>query len=381
MKENNIKNIYTKGQPEKEHLIIGRDWFKGFFQRNPQIGRIKVMTTSIPRAPKLTPIIVNDFLGRLGKVVAEMNLESNPERIYNVDENHCHLTAGPHEDDELAESAIILACGNASGQSIPPMVVFKGERVKNAYAGGLPKQSVVTMSSGGGYMTCDLFLQWLDHFALYKPNGNVVVIFAGWKYLLDIRVVDWAEKCGVTLFALPSELQPLCKAVFPRFKRCWSCRLSEYFERFPGEEALSKERFGEVFAPVWEESMSAENLKSGFKAAGVYPCSRIIVPKQGFGLGVPCPVSTIDTKFEDKSKMLVTDSEVERPSSMKGLLKSSPPVLIRKTKKMNSINCRNSVRVALSSSSETDQEESGSLERYASHPPRKRTKKVVEESE
>ncbi|KAF2892651.1 hypothetical protein ILUMI_13521 [Ignelater luminosus] len=47
---------------------------------------------------------------------------------------------------EHAENVIIVACANALGQVIPPMILFEGQKLKPLYFDGLPAESAVHMT-------------------------------------------------------------------------------------------------------------------------------------------------------------------------------------------------------------------------------------------
>ncbi|KAI4466317.1 guanylyl cyclase [Holotrichia oblita] len=50
---------------------------------------------------------------------------------------------------EHAENVTIVGCANALGQVIPPMILFKGQRLKPVYYDGLPTGAIVHMTSKG----------------------------------------------------------------------------------------------------------------------------------------------------------------------------------------------------------------------------------------
>lgn len=58
-------------------------------------------------------------------VLDELKLKNSPERIYNLDENGCRVK------NEHAGNTTIIACINALSQAVPPMIIFKGVRLKD----------------------------------------------------------------------------------------------------------------------------------------------------------------------------------------------------------------------------------------------------------
>ncbi|KAI5725066.1 hypothetical protein M8J77_010539 [Diaphorina citri] len=104
---------------------------------------------------------------------------------------------------EYAENVTLVACVSAIGHAVPPMIIFKGRRMRSTYKDGMPPQSIVTMSPKGS-MTHDIFEQWLEHFARFKPTGKVLLIMDCAKYHLSLKIAEKAEQHDVVLFCLPS---------------------------------------------------------------------------------------------------------------------------------------------------------------------------------
>ena len=94
---------------------------------------------------------------------------------------------------EHGESEIIVSCGNALGHIIPPMALFKNFRMKQEWMDNLPTGSIAAMTSRGS-MTSEVFVDWLNHLASYKSQGNCLLIFDGPKCHLNYRILQRAEK-------------------------------------------------------------------------------------------------------------------------------------------------------------------------------------------
>ncbi|KAI4471518.1 zinc finger fyve/phd-type [Holotrichia oblita] len=72
---------------------------------------------------------------------------------------------------EYAENVTIVGCANALCQVIPPMILFKGQRLKPVYSDGLPTGAIAHMTPKGS-MTTEVFLKWLEHFASKKRDDT-----------------------------------------------------------------------------------------------------------------------------------------------------------------------------------------------------------------
>lgn len=104
------------------------------------------------RAQKLNHHIVDDRFKKLGNLLERTGLKNKASKIYNMDEKGCRLTLHHQQrvlaakgakrvhlvSQEHGENATIVACANALGHVIPPVILFKGKRMKPTYIDGLP---------------------------------------------------------------------------------------------------------------------------------------------------------------------------------------------------------------------------------------------------
>lgn len=285
-------------QQKRNKNIIGKDWYSSFLKRHPRISKRKAQSMNPARSAKLNRPVVTHYFEVLDTTLKKFHLKYSPSRIYNMDEKGCRLTLH-HQQSVLAlkgskrvhlvsqehgENVTIVACVNALGNCIPPMILFKGSRKKPTYSDNMPTGTEVLMSPKGS-MTTKLFCEWLDHFGKYKPAGKVLLIFDGAKCHLDISIASKAEEIDVELLCLPSntthELQPLDKAVFRSFEHYWDDQLLTYWDQHP-DRRLNKDRFSDVFTPVWEKSMTVANITSGFRATGIFPFNPNAIADEAF---------------------------------------------------------------------------------------------------
>jgi hypothetical protein len=234
---------------------------------------------------KLNKFIVNYHFEKLRNLLVEHDLMTKPERIYNIDEKGCRPTVHHRQTvlsrrgskrvhlvaPEHAENVTIVACANALGTSIPPMMIFKGQRLKPEWKKDMPPGTEVVMS-GKGSTTTALFIYWLDHFARYKVAGQVLLILDGASCHLDANIANAANKYGITLYCLPSntahELQPMATAIFKPFETFWDDEILLFIDRNKSSD-VRKSDFGTIFSRVWTRAMTASNIMSGFRATGI----------------------------------------------------------------------------------------------------------------
>ena len=95
--ENKIKGF------SKKKKKAGRDFLKGFLQRNPEIRIKKVHHLSMNRAMGANPEVVRKFFNQLEQVLSDLNIV-NPQQIWNCDKSRCQDV--PMEDEVIGETGV-----------------------------------------------------------------------------------------------------------------------------------------------------------------------------------------------------------------------------------------------------------------------------------
>lgn len=282
----------------KQTRRAGRDWLKMFLKRNENISKRKAQFMNPARAQKLNKPIVQQHFQEVKKLYDELDIPNHPERVYNVDEKGCRLTIHHQQTvlaekgnrrvhmiaQEHAENVTITACVNASGNAIPPMIIFKGKRLKEEFKDNLPPGALVKMAPKGS-MTTSLFIDFIEHLGKYKSPGKCLLIFDGASCHLDFDIVDAAEKNDIILYCLPSntthELQPLDKSVNKSFENYWDQEVMKFMYHNPTKK-LNKTRFNPIFTKVWAKSLTPENIINGFRATGLFPFDPNVIHEDAY---------------------------------------------------------------------------------------------------
>lgn len=171
--ENSIPNNFKGG-------MAGRIWFERFLKRNPRVVQRKAQRMNPARAQKLNKFIVNDHFKKLKGLLLDNNFQDSPAKIFNMDEKGCRLQL--HKDprvlakkgadrlhmvaNEHGENATIVACGNAVGNVIPPMILFSGVRKNPAWETNMPSGTTICIlcMTPKGSMNMETFVKFLEHF-------------------------------------------------------------------------------------------------------------------------------------------------------------------------------------------------------------------------
>jgi hypothetical protein len=166
----------------------------------------------------------------------------------------------------------VLACGNAIGQAIPPMVIFSGKRFNHELSVGEVPGTLYGMSDSG-WMDMELFYQWFsDHFLKHaSPCRPLLLLLDGHSSHFTLDLIKKAREQGVVIFCLPphttADSQPLDTAVFGPLKTHWNNACRQYMFEHPGR-VISKFQFSTLFSQAWPKGMSIDNIISG---TGVFP--------------------------------------------------------------------------------------------------------------
>ncbi|XP_062703680.1 uncharacterized protein LOC134286122 [Aedes albopictus] len=156
--------------------MAGRYWLQGFLRRNPTISFRKPEATSIARARGFNNPSVNNFYDLLQKTLDAKHYP--PNRIFNADETGVNTVppkklkivarkgkrqVGSITSAERGVQTTIVMCMSATGQHLPPYVIFPRVRMHDSLKKVAPNGTKFNCNPSG-YMTSEIFPDWFDHF-------------------------------------------------------------------------------------------------------------------------------------------------------------------------------------------------------------------------
>ena len=126
-----------RDHPFKEGYA-GRGWYEGFMARQATLTLRTPQALSYARAVCSNKETIDDFFAKLGTLFGRLNLIAKASQIFNADESGVSIVHRPskvvaqigrHNVPSLTSADkgkmhTILACVSASGQVIPPFVVY-----------------------------------------------------------------------------------------------------------------------------------------------------------------------------------------------------------------------------------------------------------------
>ena len=214
--------------------------------------------------------------------------EFSPSQIYNADETGVSCVHKPSKvcvekgqktvwavtSGEKGQTNTILACGSASGHSLPPMIIFPKERISLELMKGAPPGTLFT-GTKCGWINGSTFFKWLQFFvAQIPPQRPVLLLYDGHASHISSEIIDYAVLHDIMIVCLPAHsshlLQPLDVAVFKSFKVFFNSACRAFLHRYPGK-VITVYDISPLVGEAWPKALTPENLISGFRHSGIYP--------------------------------------------------------------------------------------------------------------
>jgi hypothetical protein len=266
------------------------DWWYGFQKRFPKLSIRVAENLSVGRAEAFNKERIDAFFNEAYKVLVDNDVLTFPNLIYNCDETG--LSSVPNTSlkvlaekgtkcvqkiqvGERGSLTTLLACGNATGDYLPPFLIFKGG-ISPSQENYPPGTRIFTSKSG--YIDKELFLEFLRHFQEHrvKIEGKKAILFLdGHGSHLCIESIEYAINNKIEMICLPPHsshrLQPLDTHFNGPLKKIWSSEVSTYLSE-NSQVILTKANFGDVFSKVWTSISTRRGLLvDGFAYCGLYP--------------------------------------------------------------------------------------------------------------
>ena len=326
-----------KGFSEKK-LSAGYYWFEGFLNRHPDVNIKKAENLSVVRAMSMNRPQVYAWFDRYDEFLSRLGIQFMPRNIWNLDETglqNIHkaeavvapvgLPSYNVTAVEKGETSTVVAIVNAYGDVPAPMIIHRGKSVGKGWKDGAPFGTLVKASESG-WINKELFVEFGQHFVsfLQKEGLNTgfphaLVMDNHYAHIFNLEFLQKMKTNNIHVFALPSHtthwLQPLDRVPFGALKRNWNEEVRLYTRNLAGVK-LEKKCFFKVFTPVWQRSMTVDLAQAGFRATGLFPINRQVIPEDAFApstvtdRGLPQQLST-DTSEPSSSNLFNDQAQVD----------------------------------------------------------------------
>lgn len=281
LKKNGKDYIFNKKMP-------GEKWVNNFLSRHSE--KLTVRSTqniSTSRAQKGEDEMLNYF-----KNLRDTLKDIPPANILNYDETNCSDDPGsskaifrrgvkyPERIINSTKGCVsLMFSGTADGKCLPPYVVYRADNLYNEWILNGPTDARYNCTRSGWFdaaMFEDYFRSVVLEWAKRLP-GLKVVIGDNLSSHLSPEIVQLCEEHEIKFVFLPPNsthlTQPLDIAFFGPLKKEWRKILLKYKIENPAQKTMNKKHFPTLLKTLLEniEFNQSKNLRSGFKAAGIYP--------------------------------------------------------------------------------------------------------------
>ena len=267
------------------HLTNG--WWEKFRARHSELSVRTAERLTYARAVSTNQEVMDNYFVMLQHTLTD-NKICAPNCIFNCDETGFPLQykaprivtkkgiKHPIAITSNDKSQItVLACVNASGSTIPPMVIFDRKILKPELTHGEVPGTIYGLTSNG-WSNSEMFDLWFrNHFLRYIPSIRpILLLMDGHSSHFNPSTIKMAAAQRVIMFCLPPHTthvaQPLDKSCFSALKASWNEECHQYSIDNNGEN-VSRFIFSQLFSNAWFKSMTSKNIIAGFRACGVCP--------------------------------------------------------------------------------------------------------------
>ena len=288
-----VKMIAENVAKEKKVLRATRisdGWWKSFLHRNQDLSLRRADSTAHIRMDSINQESISQYFNLLEQTMRSHNIQKSPNQIYNMDETGMPLSPRTpnivtqngqkkvrYRTSGKKEQITIIACANAAGQAIPPMIIFEGKYLNHEWTIGEVPGTIYGMSEKG-WTDQELFMFWLKHSLSHAvPARPLLLLLDGHSSHFELSSIQLAEKEGVIILCLPPhtthESQPLDCSVFGPLKKQWT-QVCHDFQQANKGAVISKYVFSRLFSQAWLQALSGHNIIAGFHKCGVYSFNR-----------------------------------------------------------------------------------------------------------
>ncbi|CAF4193627.1 unnamed protein product [Rotaria magnacalcarata] len=201
----------------------GRHWFQNFFKRNSdKLKMKKELKLERSRRDNFTEEVRSNWFSKLKGILDLNNLNARPGQIWNCDESGEYVCV-PADKKFVFEQqggtgkafTTMLLCTSASGDVLPPLVVYAAKAVNTLWcAGGVP--GTTYKCSESGWISEEIFTDWFKNLFLEQTKNierPLLLVMDNHPAHINIDVIELAIKNQVILLCLPPHcthaLQPL----------------------------------------------------------------------------------------------------------------------------------------------------------------------------
>lgn len=290
-------------------VFSGPDWAKSFLSRHRHI-LAERLANNIKRSRAAVDVdVLSSFFDELSRTLEGVK----PEAIFNYDESNLSDDPGkkklifnrgvkyPDNVINFSKSAVtLMLCVSASGDMLPPYVVYKAANLWDSWREGGPRGAPCCAKkccakgtrynrSNHGWFDAICFSDWFK--SSFLPHAKLI---EGKKVLLGDNlsshftkdVLKLCKENNIDFVCLPPNATHLCQPLdvsfFGPMKGYWKNILHDWKKSNPTTSSVEKSVFPRLLKKLFDElaPVASKNARSGFKACGIFPlCKEKLLDK------------------------------------------------------------------------------------------------------
>nr|XP_011443131.2 jerky protein homolog [Crassostrea gigas] len=269
----------------------GKDWFEGFKKRHPELSIRKAEKLSTTRARMVNPQVVKNYFDDLDNILTRLDLHGKPSQIWNCDETGKQFEHDPVRviAEKGSKSVVgrtspgrtnitVMACVNAAGEKMSPLLIVKGKTPRSLFGFNTTAAPPGTKwhYQANGWMSDEIGDRWFQDIFL-KECGDArpqLLILDGHSSHESLAILESAIQNDIHIISLPPHtthaLQPLDRSVFGPMNTAYNSACSDFLGQ-NHLNSVNKWSFPGLLAVAWETAVNSTNIRSGFRACGIYP--------------------------------------------------------------------------------------------------------------
>ncbi|KAG9186421.1 hypothetical protein G6011_02977 [Alternaria panax] len=206
---------------------------------------------------------------------------------------------------------------SATGRVIPPFLIFAGKVLITSWFADLPRNWIITVSPTG-WINNDLALAWLKHFDAHTKASSTgayrLLIIDGHESHCSIDFQDYCKENKIIALCMPPHsshlLQPLDVVPYSLLKRHYGDGISLLARS--RIHHINKETFLPAFKAAYEKTFTSENVRAGFRGAGLVPYNpEAVLSKLDVQLRTPTPPAPGTVAWEAQTPRNASEMEAQ----------------------------------------------------------------------
>jgi DDE superfamily endonuclease/helix-turn-helix, Psq domain/Tc5 transposase DNA-binding domain len=289
---------------------VGKMWANRFVHRRPDLKTRITRAYDFQRALCEDPDQINAWFQLVANMRTKYGIQD--EDFYNFDETGfmmgviCSSMVVTNADRRgrskqlqpgNREWATTIECASSDGFVLPPFLIVQGvNHLASWYTECDLPSSWVIKTSTNGWTNNDTGLDWIRHFDKHtfvrRKGAYRMIVLDGHESHLSVPFEEFCKEKNIITLCLPAHsshlTQPFDVGCFSVLKRAYGRELEDLIRAHINH--ITKLEFFIAFKAAHIATMTSENIKAGFRGAGLVPYDpQVVLSKLDVKLRTPTP--------------------------------------------------------------------------------------------